>query len=62
MGSELMEWRTKVLFPKYVANGTKKQAFLRSKEAPSMSSDGSKTGGILIESFTNVDELLECLK
>lgn len=61
MGPELMEWRTKELFPKYVANGLNKQAFLRPEQAPEMSSDGSKTEGILIKSFLQTEELLKWL-
>ena len=62
MGPELMEWRTKELFPKYIEKGLKKQAFYKLKQAPTMSSDGSKTGGILIESFSDESKLLKWLK
>ena len=62
MGPELMEWRAKELFPKYVENGLKKQAFYNSELAPTMNSDGSKTGGILIECFSDKSKLLKWLK
>ena len=61
MGPELMEWRAKELFPKYIANGLKKQAFYNPKQAPSMSSDGTNTGGVLIEGFSNKSEMLAWL-
>ena len=57
MGDELMKWRGQELFPKYIAAGIKKQAFLMPAGKPMMSSDGSKTGGILIESFTETEAL-----
>jgi|GEM_PF-1776397 len=61
MGPDLMEWRAKELFPKYIANGLKKQAFYVREGGRLMSSDGSKTGGILINSFATEKEILDWL-
>lgn len=48
---ELIAWKTKELFSKYVVNGLKKQALLIPKQVPEISSDSSKIEGVLIQSF-----------